>query len=245
MKVLLLGGTAEARRLAAQLNRDQRIDVTTSLAGRVTHPTLPVGDARIGGFGGVDGIVRWIRENATEVMVDATHPFASTISRNAETAAEIADIPLVVLRRPRWIPGPDDHWIEAATLDHAAESVAATSHRTFLTIGRQGVPAFAHIDRTWFLIRSIDAPTGAMPRNRELMLARGPFELEQEITTMREHGIDVVVTKNSGGVMTESKLMAARALAIPVVMIARPSAPTGVYCTDSVVELEAWLRSRL
>lgn len=245
MKVLLLGGTSEARKLAAQLNRDERFEVTTSLAGRVIHPTLPVGNARIGGFGGVDGIVRWIRENAIEVMVDATHPFASTISRNADTAAEIAGIPLVVLRRPRWIPGPDDHWIEAATLNHAAESVAATSRRTFLTIGRQGVPAFAHIDRTWFLIRSIDQPTGAMPRNCELMLARGPFELEQEIATMREHGIDVVVTKNSGGVMTESKLIAARALSIPVVMIARPPGPTGVYCTDSVVDLQTWLRSRL
>ncbi|MDJ0394996.1 cobalt-precorrin-6A reductase [Rhodococcus sp. G-MC3] len=244
MKVLVLGGTSESRTLAAQLVQDARFDVVTSLAGRVRDPRLPEGATRIGGFGGVDGIARWIRENAIDVVVDATHPFAATISRHAESAAEATGIPLLVVRRAAWSPEAGDNWIDTANIDEAAHVVESNSRRTFLTIGRQGVPSFAHVDRTWFLIRSIDAPTGEMPRNHEMMLARGPFDIDDEITTMRDHDIDVVVTKNSGGAMTESKLAAARTLGIPVVMIARPSLPTGVYSTSSVEDALQWLRIR-
>lgn len=245
MNVLILGGTSESRLLAARLSQDSRFDTLTSLAGRVSDPQLPEGDSRVGGFGGADGLATWIHSHAIEVVVDATHPFAATMSGNAAMAATSVGVPLLRLNRPEWTAGAGDVWLDASTPADAARMVESFSERAFLTIGRLGVWAFAGNSRTWFLIRSIDAPVDELPSRHELVLARGPFDIDDEIATMREHRIDVVVSKNSGGAMTEGKLVAARRLGIPVVMIARPPASPSDHVTDSVDGAVAWLRSRL
>lgn len=245
VKVLTLGGTSESRLLAARLSQDSRFAVVTSLAGRVSDPVLPEGDSRVGGFGGVGGLTSWIRENAVEVVVDATHPFAAAISANAAIATASVGVPLLRLLRPEWTAGTGDEWLDASSPAEAARIVESTSERAFLTIGRLEVGAFAGNSRTWFLIRSIDAPVGELPRRHQLVLARGPFDVEGEIATMREHRIDVVVSKNSGGAMTEAKLVAARRLGVPVVMIARPPASPSDEVVDSVDDAVTWLRSQL
>ncbi len=243
MKVLLLGGTSESRALADRLIDCESLTVVTSLAGRVRDPLLPAGEFRIGGFGGAEGLATWIRDTHITAIVDATHPFAANISRNAEIAAEATHVPLVVLRRPQWAPEPGDTWLTASSTAEAAALVATWADRALLTIGRQGVDEFAHLDQTWFLIRSIDPPSGSLPRNHKLFLERGPFELESEIETMRRFRIDTLVTKNSGGAMTSAKIVAARALGVPVIMIQRPPTSNGPLVAGSVDDVELWLRS--
>lgn len=245
MKVLILGGTSESRALAAGLEHDHDLQTVTSLAGRVADPLLPAGESRVGGFGGVDGLCAWIVDNAIDVVVDATHPYAATMSNNAAAAALQAAVPLFLLRRPEWTPAPDDTWLDATSIVDAAEIVEASFERAFLTIGRQGVSAFAGNRNTWFLVRSIDPPEGAVPPRHERLLARGPFAVDDEMNLMRTNGIDVVVSKNSGGVMTEAKLDAARRLGVPVVMIARPPAPKCDAVADTVDEVLRWLRAEL
>lgn len=225
MKVLVLGGTSESRTLARRLAVDTRFDVVTSLAGRTSDPRLPDGEVRVGGFGGVDGLCTWIVDNAVDVVVDATHPFAATMSANAARAAPKAGVPLVVLRRPEWTPDIGDRWLHASSAADAARIVESSFERVFLTIGRQEVGAFAGATGTWFLVRCIDPPEGPLPAHHELVSARGPFDVASEMATMHRHRIDVLVSKNSGGAMTEAKLIAARRLEVPVVMISRP-APT-------------------
>ncbi|MGA9872805.1 MAG: cobalt-precorrin-6A reductase [Rhodococcus sp. (in: high G+C Gram-positive bacteria)] len=241
MRVLILGGTAEARALAQRLTSDGRFEVVSSLAGRVARPQLPAGESRVGGFGGAEGLAAWIEENETEVVVDATHPFAAAMSAHASTAASTRGVALVRLHRREWAPSAGDEWVPARSTSDAAHLLENSFERAFLTIGRQGVGAFAHASSTWFLIRSIDPPTGPLPRMHELLSARGPFEVEDEITTMQHHRIDVLVSKNSGGVMTEAKLVAARRLDIPVIMIARPPSPPCDAVAHSVDEVAAWL----
>ncbi|WP_305095236.1 cobalt-precorrin-6A reductase [Prescottella sp. R16] len=239
-RVLILGGTREARTLAARLDTAPDVEVISSLAGRVREPVLPAGQVRIGGFGGVDGLTDWLRGNDIDAVVDATHPFAARITANAAAATRTVGIPLLVLRRPEWVPGPGDRWHVVPDLAAAAEAAASLGERVFLTIGRQGVDAFA--DRPGrFLIRAIDPPDGRLPADAEVLLARGPFTVADEITLMGERGIDVVVTKNSGGALTSAKLEAARHLGIPVVVVARTPIPDGVASTSDVDEVVAWV----
>lgn len=244
-KVLVLGGTSEARTLAEMLDGDPRIDVVTSLAGRVRELVLPQGETRVGGFGGADGLAEWIARESVDVLVDATHPFAAQISVSARVAADASRIPLVQLIRPSWLPEQGDSWTPVSSTDEAATLVESVADRAFLTIGRQGVGSFARNERTWFLVRSIDAPGPSIPPNHELLLARGPFETTGEKDLMVSRGIDVLVSKNSGGAMTEAKLAAARDLGIPVVMIARPPVPPGDHVAGHAADVAAWLRSRL
>ncbi|QNG18766.1 cobalt-precorrin-6A reductase [Rhodococcus triatomae] len=228
MRVLILGGTAEARELAAALDGHRGVDVVSSLAGRVRRPRLPRGAVRTGGFGGVEGLVAWLRRNEVDAVVDATHPFASQMTVHAVAAAELAGVPLLVLRRPEWVPQHGDRWTSVPDLAGAAAAVGeADAARVFLTIGRQGVAAFADLSRH-FLIRAIDPPEGPVPADSRILLARGPFGVEEEIRTLRADAIDLLVTKNSGGDLTEGKLAACRALDVPVLMIERPPLPTGV-----------------
>ncbi|MGB7235675.1 MAG: cobalt-precorrin-6A reductase [Rhodococcus sp. (in: high G+C Gram-positive bacteria)] len=243
MKILLLGGTTESRALAELLAADMRIEVVTSLAGRVRRPMLPGGAVRLGGFGGAEGLAGWIVDNDVDVVVDATHPFAAAITANAHAAATATDVPLVQLVRPEWRPEPGDDWVSAASVTEAASIVESTAQRAFLTIGRQGVNAFAHIERTWFLVRCIDPPEVPMPPNHRSLLTRGPFDVDDEIALLRDHRIDVVVSKNSGGAMTEAKIIAARALGVTVVMIERPLLPVGDVVTESPEAVVDWLRS--
>ncbi|MGH3597415.1 MAG: cobalt-precorrin-6A reductase, partial [Mycobacterium sp.] len=237
MRVLLLGGTAEARALAARLH--VCVDVISSLAGRMPDPALPVGVVRIGGFGGVDGLRQWLLDEHIDGVVDATHPFAATITAHAaEVCAELG-LPYLVLARRAWDPG--DASVVASDAE-AAEVVARKGFsRIFLTTGRSGAAAFADSD-AWFLIRAVSAPdTDALPRRHQVLLSRGPYHYDGEYALLREHRIDALVTKNSGGEMTRSKLDAAAALDIPVVMVARPALPDGVATVGGVDEVLSWL----
>lgn len=237
MRVLLLGGTAEGRALAEVLY--EQVDIISSLAGRVPDPALPVGPVRIGGFGGVDGLTRWLQEEHVDAVVDATHPFAATMTAHAAAACGRAKIPHLVLARPAWDPGPAE---VVASDQQAAEAVAQHRYtRVFLTTGRSGTRAFRG-SGAWFLIRAVTEPdVDSLPRHHQLLLSRGPYHYADEIAVMRDHRIDALVTKNSGGDMTRAKLDAAAALDIPVVMVARPPLPDGVHKVDTVGEAADWI----
>lgn len=240
--VLILGGTTEARRLAAALAADPALRVTSSLAGRVTEPRLPAGEVRIGGFGGTEALGRWLAENGVDALIDATHPFAGTISFHAADAAASARVPLLALRRPGWVAGPDDRWHPADSLAGAAALLPGLGRRIFLTTGRLGLAAFAGTTGLWFLVRSVDAPEPPLPEHSEVLLDRGPFTLEGETELLRRHRIDVLVTKDSGGPATAAKLTAAREAGIPVVVVRRPPVPDGVPVAATPEEAAAWLR---
>ncbi|GAU66553.1 putative precorrin-6X reductase [Streptomyces sp. NBRC 110611] len=244
--VLILGGTAEARRLATTLAADPSLRVTSSLAGRVAAPRLPAGEVRIGGFGGPEGLARWLREHAVDVLIDATHPFAGTISFHAAQAAATAHVPLLALRRPGWVPGPGDDWHPVASLDEAAAVLPTLTlpgaRRVFLTTGRMGLAHFAHLADHWFLVRSVDAPEPPHPPHMTTLLDRGPFTLDGERELLRTHRIDVLVTKDSGAAATAPKLTAAREAGVPVVLVRRPPTPTGVPEAATPEEAATWLR---
>ncbi|MEU9040126.1 MULTISPECIES: cobalt-precorrin-6A reductase [unclassified Kitasatospora] len=226
--LLILGGTTEGRTLAAALDGRPSLRVTSSLAGRVAQPRLPAGEVRIGGFGGPDGLAAWLRAERVDAVVDATHPFAVGISRNAALAAAATGVPLLVLRRPGFTPVDGDRWLPVPSLDAAAELLPRHGERVFLTTGRQGLAAFAHLDGVHFLARSVDPPEPPLPPSFEVLLDRGPFTLDGERALLREHRIDVLVTKDSGGAATAPKLTAARELRLPVIIVERPPVPDGV-----------------
>ncbi|MEV7570116.1 cobalt-precorrin-6A reductase [Streptomyces tanashiensis] len=238
MHILILGGTTEARALAGLLHGEVR--VTSSLAGRVASPRLPAGEVRIGGFGGVDGLVEWMAGHAVDAVIDATHPFAERISFNAARAAATAHVPLLALRRPGWVPGEGDDWRPVASLEEAARALEGLGDRVFLTTGRMGLAAFAACPQ-WFLVRSVDAPDAPVPARTEIVLDRGPFTLDGEREILARHRIDVVVTKDSGGAATAPKLTAAREAGLPVVVVRRPPVPAGVETAASPEEAAAWV----
>ena len=239
MRVLLLGGTAEARALADQLHPD--VDIISSLAGRVPDPALPVGTVRIGGFGGVDGLRTWLCGHDITAVIDATHPCAATITANAAAVCAELGLPNLVLHRPPWDPA-DAILVRSDT--EAAEFIAAKGYsRVFLTTGRSGVAAFSDSD-AWFLIRVVTAPDPeVLPPNHELVLSRGPYHYDNEFELLRSKGIEALVTKNSGGALTQAKLDAARALDIDVIMIDRPALPSGVAVVCSIQEAVEWALS--
>ncbi|MEU6056751.1 cobalt-precorrin-6A reductase [Streptomyces sp. NPDC047097] len=247
MHLLILGGTTEARRLAEELTSPSAappLRVTSSLAGRVAAPRLPAGgEVRIGGFGGVEGLTRWLGEHRVDAVIDATHPFAETISSHAACAARDAAIPLLVLRRPAWAPTEGDDWHRVPGLPEAAETAARLGRRVFLTTGRMGLAAFAHLADPWFLVRSVDPPEPPHPPRLEVLLDRGPFTLDGERELLRRYAVDVLVTKDSGGAATAPKLTAAREAAIPVVIVDRPPTPPGTPVTTTVPEAAAWARA--
>jgi precorrin-6A/cobalt-precorrin-6A reductase len=237
MRVLLLGGTAEARALARTLH--PRVEVISSLAGRVPDPALPVGPVRIGGFGGVDRLRRWLEDERVGAVVDATHPFAATMTAHAAEVCGELRIPHIVLARPAWDPGGA---IVVSSDTEAADAVAQQRYsRVFLTTGRSGVKAFSDSD-AWFLIRAVTQPDAAsLPRRHRLLLSRGPYRYGDELALLSAHRIDALVTKNSGGDMTRAKLDAAAALDIPVVMVARPPLPEGVTTVGTIQEAADWV----
>lgn len=239
-RVLVLGGTGEARRLAAALV-GEGVDVLSSLAGRVADPVLPPGEVRIGGFGGADGLAAWLHAHPVRAVVDATHPFAATMSASAAVAAERTGIRLLRLQRPGWTAVPGDDWRWVDSLEEAAAAVSDFGS-VFLTTGRKSLAAFAGL-ACRCLVRSVDPPEPPLPERTAVVLARGPFTVEEELALMREHGVEVVVTKDSGGGMTAAKLTAARVLGLPVVLVRRPPAPEGVPQVGTVEEALAWLRS--
>ncbi|MEU0674018.1 cobalt-precorrin-6A reductase [Streptomyces sp. NPDC006172] len=245
MHVLILGGTTEARRLAELLHGAPGVRLTSSLAGRVASPRLPPGEVRVGGFGGTEGLTAWLRDNAVDALIDATHPFAGTISFHAARAAATAHVPLLALRRPGWVPVEGDRWHEASSLEEAAGLLTGLGERVFLTTGRMGLAAFADLAGLWFLVRSVDAPEPPHPPRMEVLLDRGPFTLDGERELLRRHRVDVLVTKDSGGAATAPKLTAAREAGIPVVVVRRPDAPEGVPVATDPEQAARWITEHL
>lgn len=235
LKLLILGGTAQAAQLAERLGGDARFAVTYSLAGRTERPRLPSVATRIGGFGGAEGLAAYLREHAMDVLIDATHPFAERISANARAAAG-AD--LIVLRREPWSPTPRDKWTEVATLDAAARALPEAPSRVFLTVGRQSLAPFAARPEHHYIIRVIDPPVIPPGMDKvEILVGRGPFQLADETALMRGRRIACLVTKNSGGEAAMAKIEAARALGLPVILVSPPGVSgAGAFRTvDDVV----------
>ncbi len=240
-QVLVLAGTGAGRQVAGLLALRDDLEVISSLAGRVQDPRLPVGAVRSGGFGGAQGLARWLQQNGIDAVIDATHPFAAGITRNAAQATASTGIPLIVLHRPRWVHTDGDRWHRVPDMDAAARAVAGLGGRAFLTIGRRHVAAFAGVADVWFLVRSIEPPEPPLPRRHEWLQARGPFRLDEERALLDHHRIEVVVTKDSGGAATDAKLVAARELDLPVLVVARPALPAGVRTVDSAQAAVTWL----
>jgi precorrin-6A/cobalt-precorrin-6A reductase len=242
VRILILGGTGEARELAAMLVA-AGTDVLSSLAGRVRDPRLPQGPVRIGGFGGADGLTAFLEAEGITAVVDATHPFASGITANAAQAATWASVPLLVLRRPEW--DRDPAWETVADIHAAAAAVESwPGQAVFLTTGRRDLAAFAGDDGHHFLVRTVDPPDGPVPARMTLIMDRGPYTVDGETALMREHGIGLLVTKNSGGPMTAAKLQAARDLGVQVVMVQRPPLPAGSTVVATVAEAIRWAGSQ-
>jgi precorrin-6A/cobalt-precorrin-6A reductase len=241
--ILLLGGTAEGRELATGLNGVAG-RVISSLAGRVSSPRPPPGEVRIGGFGGVAGLTEYLAQERICAVIDATHPFAARITANAVAACALTGTPLLVLRRPGWAPADGDRWSTVPDLPAAARALAeyGPDRVVLLTVGRQGVGAFADRPQQFF-VRAVDPPQPPLPARTEVILDRGPFTVAGERQLLRRLNVDVLVTKNSGGPMTVAKLTAARALAVPVIVVERPPLPAGVPVVDSVGAAIGWAQA--
>jgi precorrin-6A/cobalt-precorrin-6A reductase len=240
VRVLVLAGTGEASALVAALHARKGIEVVSSLAGRTRVPVPPPGRVRSGGFGGAGGLAAMLGEERIDAVVDATHPFAARITAHAAAASAAAGVPLVVLRRPGWTEGPGDDWRRVPDLEAAAALLPGLGERVFLATGRGRLAPFAALP-LWFLLRTVDPPGPPLPARCHVVLARGPFALDGERALLREHRVDVVVTKDSGGTATAAKLVAARERGLSVVVVDRPPLPAGVVPVASVGEALARL----
>lgn len=246
-RLLILGGTAEARALADALAGRPGLSVVTSLAGRTRRPARPAGEVRVGGFGGVRGLARYLRERRIDGVIDATHPFAARISANAAAACAAARAPRVALSRPPWAPVADDRWFPAGSLDAAAACASALGRRIFFAVGRQELAALRPAAGRSFVARVFEPPSCAPPPGVEIVVARGPFGEAEETAFLRLKRIDVVVARNSGGAAGYGKIAAARALGLPVAVIARPPpppAPRAGGVAEAIALLKAWRAAR-
>jgi len=241
MTVLVLSGSPEGTAVAAAL-RAAGAGAVESLAGRVAAPRRSPGTVRVGGFGGADGLARWLEEHRIRTVVDATHPFAARISTKAAQACAATGVALVRLERPPWRAGEGDRWQSVPDLTAAARAVGARG-RVFLALGRQELAPFASLE-AWCLIRAVTPPAPPLPRLREVVLARGPFGLDEELHLLETHAIEVMVTRNSGGEGAAAKLAAARRRAIDVIMVERPAPVPGVHVVPSVDDAVAWALGR-
>jgi precorrin-6A/cobalt-precorrin-6A reductase len=225
-RILILGGTTEARQLAAKLAARGDLDITLSLAGRTENPVEQPVPVRTGGFGGAQGLADWLAGHKTDLLIDATHPYAARISANAAEAARISGVPIFALRRPGWEPVEGDSWTLVEDAEQAVAALGQSSRRVFLALGRQEVAAFETAPQHGYVIRSVDPiepPLGVA--DATYILARGPFREADERALLEAHRIDVIVAKNSGGQATYGKIAAARQLGIEVILFRRPQLP--------------------
>lgn len=245
-RLLILGGTGEAAELAkAVAERWPAVETVVSLAGRTAAPPALPGQVRVGGFGGADGLAAYLSAQGFDAVVDATHPFAATMSAHARQACDRVGVPLLRLDREPWPRHPQDRWIEVEDAAQAASRLPGLGTRIFLAVGRKSLPAFAACKRQWFLVRLAEPPGERLTLSHcRVVVARGPFALEDEVALMRRNRIEVLVTKASGGPATAAKLEAARMLGVPVVVIRRPPPEAGPRATDVRGALE-WLALRL
>jgi precorrin-6A/cobalt-precorrin-6A reductase len=241
MSVLVLAGTTEAAELVGLLAADDGVAPVASLAGRTGSPAPFPCPVRTGGFGGRAGLARVLREHPFDVLVDATHPFSARMPHHAADAAATVAIPRLRLVRPPWTPEPGDRWHEVADLADAARHLAdAGARRVFLALGRQHLGPFASLGDVEVLVRSIEPP-GPLPFERAtVVLDRGPFRVDDEVALLRQHRIEVLVTRNSGGTATAAKLAAARTCGVEVVMVSRPPVPAGPTA-GTADEAAAWV----
>jgi precorrin-6A/cobalt-precorrin-6A reductase len=240
-RILILGGTAEARLLAGALAGRNEFSVTLSLAGRTAQPLPQAVPVRIGGFGGAAGLADYLRNDGVDALIDVTHPYAGIISANAAKAARDASVPLLALRRPSWSPVEGDLWIEVDTIEDAVEALGKAPRRVFLALGRKEIQPFTAAPQHAYLVRSVDPvdPPLAVP-HAIYIAARGPFSEADDRALLKRHRIDALVAKNSGGKGTYGKIAAARALHLPVIMLKRPALPR-VASVETVEEVLAWL----
>jgi precorrin-6A/cobalt-precorrin-6A reductase len=241
-RILILGGTTEARELAAALARRPELAVTVSLAGRTEQVVEQGAPTRVGGFGGGDGLASWLRNERVDMLVDATHPYAAQISRNAAGAAALTGTPLLALRRPKWERVAGDAWTEVASAAESVTALGAGPRRVFLALGRKELAPFESASQHFYLVRSVDPvePPLAVPR-ATYVLERGPFTEAADRALMEQYRIDRLVCRNSGGDAAYGKIAAARALRIPVILLSRPALPATANVAASVDAAIAWL----
>lgn len=240
-RLLILGGTIEARRLAGRLAARGDLESILSLAGRTAAPAPQPVPVRIGGFGGAEGLAEYLRAQRIDALIDATHPYAATISHNAAQAARATGVPLLALSRAAWTPQAGDRWREVEDSGAAVSALGPSPRRVFLALGRQEIAAFAAAPQHVYLIRSVDPvePPLAVP-HATYRLGRGPFAEADERALLAAHRIDTLVAKNSGGAATHGKIAAARRLGIEVILLRRPRLPD-VPSVESIEDAEAWL----
>lgn len=221
--LLILGGTTEATALATAVAAEG-LAGTVSFAGRVERPRRQPLPQRVGGFGGIEGLARYVREQKITHVIDATHPFAAQMSRNAVAACAQEGVPLIALTRPAWQPEAGDNWIHVPDIDGAVAALNQNPRRVFLAVGRMHLAAFAVNPQHFYLLRLVDPPAVPPPfPDHHVLVSRGPFTAEDDEALMQTHGIDLVVSKNAGGRGAYAKILAARRLGVPVIMIDRPA----------------------
>ena len=254
-KILILGGSSEAFSLAETLENNTDYKVISSLAGRTSIPRKPAGTYRTGGFGGSEGLVKYLTDENIHAIIDATHPFAEKITINASLAAKKTNCPIIHISRPEWQKQKNDNWIEVPTMQEAAKVIDAEHTPCFLTIGRLELSTFINRNDIQFLCRAIEPPKNTdpikqsnrnpknedeWPDNFKFIYAKGPYNYQDEKKLIKEHGIKCIVTKNSGGEKAKAKLDVAKDLNIPVIMIKRPPSPKGLIVKKTEDALK-WL----
>lgn len=241
MRVLLLGGTSDANRMAAVL-ADAKIDAIYSYAGRTGTPLQQPLPTRVGGFGGVAGLIAYLQRERISHVIDATHPFAVEMSRNAAAACTEINTPLIALQRPPWHQATGDTWIDVPDINAAVVALPIAPANVFLAIGKQHLPAFQAKPQHTYTLRIVDPVKSALPlTNYNTVVARGPFHLEDDLNLLRERRITWLVARNAGGTGARAKIDAARILALPVIMIARPAMPERIS-VDTADACLAWLK---
>ncbi len=241
-RLLILGGTGDAAKLASAASQLPDLEVTYSLAGRTHNPNLPNCDIRSGGFGGAEGLASYLHDAKIDLVIDATHPFAARMAEHVATACTATHIPRVKFCRAAWNSNESD-WISVSTYTEAAQQLSALGRRVFLSIGTKDLDAFSALSEKWFLIRAVEEPALPIPlTHHDLLLERGPFDESHERTLLVSRQVDVLVSKNSGG-SRPSKLKAAEDLDLPIVMIEQPFPPEGDV-TETIEETINWLKTQ-